>query len=244
MMGYTHIALGAAIALSTAVVGDDISPSVFIVATIAGEIGGIVPDIDMKDTSKITDAGRSRVASVILLGLGIGLDYFLKLGIYNEIISRGYYSIVGLVAFILLLFIGSRTPHRSFSHSALFVLITSIAFFLIYPPSLPYYFTGITLHIILDMFNKQGVYLLYPIKLGNGFALGLCKSNRIANKVFYFIGVILLISASAMYFEQIISWEQSIAPAIILVATVLILHFVRKKSEKEIRHIMHINKEL
>lgn len=77
MMGYTHAAIGAAGALSLAALNGDGSPVLYITATVAGALGGVAVDIDTRDNlknPKVTDAGRTRLATAGLLVISILLD--------------------------------------------------------------------------------------------------------------------------------------------------------------------------
>ena len=228
MMGYTHAAIGAAGALSLAALNGDGSPALYITAALAGAVGGVAVDIDTRDNltnPKVTDAGRTRLAIVGLLGISILLDWFFKTGILMTAISRQYTALTGLIVFAVALLIGFFSPHRTFSHSLLFIAITAIGVYCIYPDAAIYYCIGGLLHLLFDMlnnpFNNHGVWLLYPIKTGKGF-----------------------VGMSVFYFWRIGDVMKAISPAIVLVYMVVAMHFVRQKSEKEQRHIMHMRGEL
>ena len=251
MMGYTHAAIGAAGALSLAALNGNGSPTIYITASLAGALGGVAVDIDTRDNltnPKITDAGRTRLAIVGLLGISILLDWFFKTGILMTAISRQYTALTGLIVFAVALLIGVFSPRRTFSHSLLFIAITTIGVYCIYPDAATYYFVGGVLHLLFDMlnnpFNNHGVWLLYPIKTGKGIALGICKAARTGNKICYFAGIILFVGMSVFYFWRIGDVMKAISPAIVLVYMVVAMHFVRQKSEKEQRHIMHMRGEL
>lgn len=251
MMGYTHAAIGAAGALAVATFYGDGSPEQFLIASVAGAVGGVAIDIDTRDNHtnpKVTDAGRTRLAAIGLVGVGVALDFILKTGILFDIIARQYFALGGLAGFIAVMLIGLFSPHRTFSHSLLFVLISSAAVYFICPEAVVYYSIGCLLHLIFDMLNHQfenhGIWLLYPIKTGKGIALGVCKAARKGNKVFYFIGIVLFALLSGFYIWQIGDLTKSIIPAVILLYMIVVMHFVRRKSEKEQRHIMHMRGEL
>ena len=98
MMGYTHAAIGAAGALSLAALNGDGAPALYITAALAGAVGGVAVDIDTRDNltnPKVTDAGRTRLAIVGLLGISILLDWFFKTGILMTAISRQYTALTG-----------------------------------------------------------------------------------------------------------------------------------------------------
>lgn len=251
MMGYTHATIGAAGAVSLAALYGDGSTACNITASIAGALGGVVVDIDTRDNltnPKVTDAGRTRIAIMGLLGISILVDWVFKTGIITTTLSRQYTALIGLIVFAVPLLIGFFSSHRTFSHSLLFVVITSIGVYCIYPVAVTYYFIGGVLHLLFDMlnnpFNNHGVWLLYPIKTGKGIAFGICKAARKGNKICYFAGIIMFVGMSAFYFWKVGDAIKVIAPAIILVYMIVAMHFVRQKSEKEQRHIMHMRGEL
>ena len=232
MMGYTHAVIGAGGALMISVACGEATPEQYLIATIAGTLGGVVVDIDTKDNHR-----NPKI-----------LDLILKSGVLNEIIGRQYLALAGGVSLLVVLVIGYLSQHRTFSHSLLFILLSSIAVSFIYPKAVPYFFSGGILHLLYDMLNNpfenHGIWLLYPIKTGKGIALGVCKAARIGNKVFYFIGLIIFSILSILYIWEIGDFTKSVAVVLIFLYMVVSLHFVRLKSEKEQRHIMHMRGEL
>ena len=93
-------------------------------------------------------------------------------------------------------------------NSLLFVVITSVSVYCIYPDTAVYYFIGSILHLLFDMLNNpfqnHGVWLLYPIETGKGIALGICKAARTGNKICYFVGIISFVVISVFYFWGVI----------------------------------------
>lgn len=251
MMGYTHAAIGAGSALAYSMVVGDGSPELYVVSTITGALGGVAIDVDVHDhktNPKVTDGSRSRIAIAILLGVGAILDFVFKFGIMSVVIDRQYVAIGGVIAFVALMIIGYNTDHRSFTHSILFTVLTGACIFAVFPYATEYYVIGCISHLLLDLLNgkyhEHGVWLFYPIKIGKGIALGWCKAGRKGNKVFYFIGIIAFIAMSALYIWQINDLHNSIAPGIVFIYFVIAMHFVRRKSEREQRHIMHMKGEI
>lgn len=249
MMGYTHVAIGAGGALAVATFGPYTSPEMYMVVAITGALGGVAVDIDTKDhysNPKVTDAGRSRLAILIMLGLGVALDYVFSFGILQYILSRKYIALGGAIAFLLLMLIGHFTEHRTFSHSILFTILTTVCVYCVCPGAAVFYFVGCVLHLILDMFNypfnDHGILLFFPIK-GKGIAFGVCKAARTGNKVIYFIGMAIFV-AMTVYLLWKMDESYYIQSIIIGVYMIVAMHFVRKVSEKEQRHIMHMRGEL
>ena len=92
MMGYTHLVIGSGGALVIALLCGANTPDAYLISSVAGALGGVVIDSDARDhfsNPKVTDAGRTRLATIGLLLVGIGLDVFLSIGVLNAIISRG-----------------------------------------------------------------------------------------------------------------------------------------------------------
>ena len=251
MMGYTHAVIGAAGALTAAALIGNTSPDTFIMASLAGALGGVAIDIDAKDhfeNPKVTEAGRTRLVVLGLLVVGAIVDLFFADGTLYYIVTMGNIGIGGAVGFAVLLLLGHFTEHRTFTHSLLFVILTTIAVFCVLPYLAGYYALGGVLHLILDLFNYQfnhhGVWLFYPIRTGKGIAFGLCKAARTGNKVLYFIGVIWFILLTAYFILMREPGDEVVAPVILSAYLLVCLHFVRVKSEKEQRHIMHMRGEL
>ena len=251
MMGYTHVAVGAAGAVGLAASAGFTTPEAYILAASFGALGGAAPDIDVDNHFShptMTDGIRTMIACLGMMALSVVLDLVLKIGIMSTIVTEKYTAIGGLIVFIILMGIGHFTEHRTFTHSLLFTVLTTICIGVVKADAAPYYLVGCALHIILDLFNKKyhshGVRLLYPLKIGNGIAFGLCKSDKAANKALYFIGLVCFVAVTIHFIMQIGSITKSIAPIAILVYMVIVMHFVREKSERELRCLMHIHGEL
>ena len=257
MMGYTHAVIGASAALAVGMITGESNPGTYEAAAIMGALGGIAVDIDVKDQfddPKVTDGLRSKLAVLGLLVLGAILAFIFKLDIIAPILTNGFLPIVGLVIFVVALIIGFISPHRTFSHSLWFVLITSIGIGLISYDFAIYYCVGCLLHIFLDFFNHKinnsgknhGVWLLYPIRIGKGIAFGWCKAAGKGNKAFYFIGLILFILQSVSYIvlcNDKNGVKGAIVPIVIMIYMIIVMHLVRRKTEKEMRHIDHMQGE-
>lgn len=247
-MGYTHAVIGAGGALAAASTLGYVTPDTFLLATVAGAMGGVAPDVDVKDNKKVKDGTRSRIAVLMIAAAGLLLDQLFGYGAISELLQRQYVSMVGIIAFIVFLVVGHFTEHRTFTHSILFTVITTGCVFAFSPKMSAYYFVGCLLHIILDLlngkFNHHGIWLFYPIKIGEGIAFGLCQAARTGNKVFYFVGFVIYAIAAALCVSQFRESQDWIAPAAEILVMAITLRYARSKSEKEQRHLMYIKGEL
>lgn len=252
MMGYTHAAIGAAGGLAVAIIlsEGEATSALYVTATVAGIIGGIAVDadvIDQRGEKKVTDGSRSRLAAIGILIVGLLLDVGFEMGIISSILSAPNVRI-GLAGFVILFLIahliGRIVGHRTFSHSLWFILLTTVCIALIYPAAGGYFFIGAILHLLFDLLNNNapnkdgtwhGVWLFYPIKRGEGIALRKCKAFGQGNTALYFTAIFFYIMLTIYYVVLMGGIEQAVAPIVLLIATVVILHFVRRKSEKELR---------
>lgn len=240
MMGYTHIAIGSAVAVSTSLLFDQPSPTQFLIASVAGAVGGIIVDVDVKDSKhpKITDGSRSRLAVIGFIILGLLIDLVFRSGIWKYLIAQKNTVLAGVIALTVLSVAGHHTDHHVLTHTLLFLFLITICISLIYPPATKFFVVGFIMHLLLDMLNYgyqgRGIMLLYPFKKTGGIALRICNASQTGNKVAYFIGIALFVLVSVVYaFSFKKMWYG--LPVIILVAyLVVVLHFVRITSEQEI----------
>ena len=247
MMGYTHVAVSTAGALVMAGCMGMTSPESFLTAVAAGTVGGIAPDfdvIDKKGSYAITDGSRSRIAALCTVVVAAALDYLAGFGAIPAVIQRGSLSIAGLVAFAVLAFVCRKGGHRFFSHSILCGSLMTACVWLMYPPLAPFFAVGFALHVMLDMvnypFNGHGVMLLYPKDTGELFAFGWCKSSGRANRVLYYVGIVTLAGLTFWWLAKgQIESNAAVVPLALFFVLATLLHVVRVKSEREIRHKEH-----
>lgn len=186
MMSRTHVAMG--IATSLLVMHPQNTEECF-VSLIGGALGGIVCDVDTVKNDYKNDAHIGQY-----LGFGIPiivllLDYFLKTGICEKVISSCFPAIiVGSVLFVALYIVGYFCDHRSFTHSFLALGLMTVAIGMIHKPIAISFAIGFVCHLLLDSINKKELRLLFPIKKGICFRL--CYAGKLANKIFLFIGIV------------------------------------------------------
>lgn len=186
MMGKTHIAVGTACAL--AVVGSSGLPGC-LAALIGGPLGSIACDLDTKSNSHCRDALVSRFIAVILAVFSIVVALLYKESFAGLLALDIDYQMLIAAAFLILAIILSRiSPHRSFSHSLLALVLWTLPLALISPMVAAAFIIGFISHIILDLLNKKPVRVFFPI--GDGFCLKLCHADGLMNKVLLVGGII------------------------------------------------------
>lgn len=194
MMSKTHIAVGMAAALALAQTG---SAESCIAAVIGGSVGGIIADCDITPSRAHRDAlvGRLIVAGIALVAIAI--DSQTGAGICGYIVDNlGVSLVAGVLLFAGLTAVGARSDHRSFTHSLVAMAAFCFAVYLACEPLLPYFAAGYASHLALDVTNKQGIKLFWPIKAG--VSLGLCSAKGVANKATCAVGAIAAIALLAL----------------------------------------------
>jgi len=180
----THIV--AANALALAITKPDTMSKLILTVGVA-TIGSILSDVDVKDSVPDKLFDRLMISLITIICFSLGLKYIFNIDIHSMIEKFNLYFsyFVSIAIFIILAYLGSKTPHRSFTHSIfgcfIFTAILSYGFGLdvLIPFALAY-----LSHIVLDLFNMKGVSILYPSKQKICFKL--CESSgKINDFIFY-----------------------------------------------------------
>lgn len=175
MDGQTHAALGAATAL---VIIRPAEPKTLIATAAVGAFAGILPDIDT----------GGKVASIIhkitLAFICIVCFFVCQAALTGSTVIESIddsgmaINMLGLAILIGFSIFGDTQPHRGFTHSVLALLISSFSAYLIFKNLALAFCIGYASHLLIDMVNKKGEQLLYPMP--NRWCLNLCKANGLA----------------------------------------------------------------
>lgn len=156
-------------------------------------LGGLVPDVDLKDSTSDKLFDRLMTSLITIVLMSVFIKYFFDIDLYCKIkeCSEIFNYLVSICLFIVMSYLGSKSSHRSFTHSILGLIIYSsiLSYGFGMNIIIPYFVSHLS-HIVLDLFNKKGVALFYPSKYRLCF--GICESNGKVNK-FLFISFSLLI---------------------------------------------------
>ena len=211
MMGHTHLAVGVAVGLAIFV------PKTWpeLLAGIgAGALGGLICDIDVGTSKSHKRADMITMFSAIIVAAVILADWFFHVGIQEKLMQNETFAQVfaPTIAFIGICAYGKGTSHRSFMHSILALVLLTACVGIALPVAAPYFCLGFLSHIIIDIFNKKRVRILWPSK--KGVCLKLCSSHGKVNKILFYSGTFIsclciLFSVYSMYdwakFMQIIN---------------------------------------
>ena len=169
------------------------SISSLLVTSCFASLGGLLPDVDLKDSTSDKLFDRLMTSLITVFVMSFLLKYFFCFDVLECIkeFCDIFSYLIGICIFIFLGYFGSKFSHRSFTHSILGLFIYSGILFYGFGFGVIPYFVSHLSHIILDLFNKKGVALFYPSKFRLCFEL--CDSNGKANKFLFCLFSILIV---------------------------------------------------
>ena len=183
-MSKAHIAVGMAAALAIAPTG---SVESCVAAVVGGSVGGVIADCDIHPSRAHKDALVGRLIVVGIAAVALIADRYVNAGLCDYLVAHlGVPLLAGIALFAVLTFAGGHTDHRSFTHSLVAMAAFCMAVYLACAPLLPYFAVGYASHLVLDLTNKQGIQLFWP--LHKEVCLGLCKAKGMANTVVLIAG--------------------------------------------------------
>lgn len=201
MTGKTHLAMGLATSL---IIIRPMTLSDIIVCTGASIVGALICDIDIK-TSNSRSAFNTILGVIVILAIIEGyVNYRFNFSIITMVLeeSNMYRLMSGLAVFIVACIVCKEFPHRSFTHSAIGVVMFSLMIFYIFPDMMMPFAVAMVSHIVLDMLNKKSVLVWYPLK--KGASLGLCTANGTVNNILCLVGTFICLIYFYYFFTVII----------------------------------------
>ncbi len=194
MMGKTHIAVGIA---SAYILMQPKTPTEFVVATVGGSIGGVMADIDVKiDTRNVfarkatMDAPYGEALAIALSSCAIAADFLLGGDIVSGVIQQRGLALAGVALLVGFVVFGRRGEHRDRTHSILAQFVSTVAVSLIDVRIAIAYSIGYASHLLIDLLNKKGIRLLYPMK--KTFCFKVCYADRLGNEALLIVGVCII----------------------------------------------------
>lgn len=200
MTGKTHMSVGVG-AATVLLPTNDIKT--IMGGTALALIGSLLVDIDTEKSEGSVMLKEAAAGVVILVVLGLILNDRYKINILNYILGNKKLDdmIPALGILLIALVIGKVSSHRSFMHSIVGVIAFTVPAYMILGETLcKWFFVGYVSHIAIDLFNKKGVRLLYPLK--SGVCLDMCKADGKADKALFFVFIGVTISKYITVFTQ------------------------------------------
>ena len=89
-------------------------------------IGGLLPDVDLKDSTSDKLFDRLMTSLVTIVLMSVFIKYFFDIDLYCKIKECSYINyLVSVCLFIVMAYLGSKSSHRSFTHSILGLFVYS-----------------------------------------------------------------------------------------------------------------------
>ncbi|WP_425446690.1 metal-dependent hydrolase [Dethiothermospora halolimnae] len=176
MQGKTHMIIGAAASVTTALKYPIESGIILITASV---IGALLPDLDHPN-SKINQSilffNNKKFMMYLFFTVGLGLI------VYDLRVDNNIYSLLGVS-----LIITSLSGHRSFTHSIVGIgLFSTVAYLFSEKYGIPEIWIGFTLgyisHLVADFFTVAGIQLFFPVEKRVKFPINI-KTGSMAENV-------------------------------------------------------------
>lgn len=181
MMGKTHLCVGMASALLVALPAAGEGLAVPLAALAGGALGGVTADVDILDNGLFSDAHTSQMSAVGVVALALFADSLFHAGLWKDITASQRALSLGLIAYGVLLVLGFFSAHRTFTHSLLAGALFTGAVSLLSLPLAGFYAIGYGSHLALDLLNRTGMQIFYP--LPGRHCLRLCYAGGWANSL-------------------------------------------------------------
>lgn len=192
MLSKTHASVGVAAAL---LMQPPTTIPMLGAAIAVSAVSGTMSDIDERH-SKAKKSFDKLIGLLFILTLAITImDYCLDIKVIDFLFlnSNVAQSLCAVLMFALICFYGCGQSHRGFMHSfaCCFMLTTVIA--LLFPSVCIYFCIAFISHIALDVLNKKGEQLFWPLKWRT--CLGICSSDGAMNSILLAFGLIATLYA-------------------------------------------------
>lgn len=193
MMGKTHLAVG--MAVGAALAAPD--PAGCAAALAAGAFGGVLADADALRNDKNHDALTAEGLAFGVVLAAIAAAYLFGWGL-QEYVSANAFSVgAGIAGVSLMWLFGIFQNHRGCMHSLIALLLFSVCMTLISPAVGLAGMAGYASHLALDLTNRRGLCLLWPMR--RRFCLRLFYADKKANAACMWLG---LAAAAAITFAK------------------------------------------
>lgn len=178
MTGKTHFAAGEAAVL---LLLHPSTPKELALCVGTAAIGSLLPDVDSTTSKSHKELSLLLSISTIALIIITALELHFDLGIIRLLQRETNLLriVLGVAAFLMICGIGLTLPHRSFMHSITCLMLLSGIVWEIFPVLLPAFFVSMSSHLILDLLNRKGLQLFFP--LDGRYCLHLCPASGRVN---------------------------------------------------------------
>ena len=187
MTGKTHLAAGMAAALCVSA-PNTLGRCALIMT--CGALGGVFADTDALKSDRRRDAIFARACSLAALAAFLVFALYLETDFAARLDSARPRVLTGAAGLVLLWLAGTYFRHRGFMHSLPGMALFTLCAHLVYPPVTSACLAGYASHLLLDLFNKKGLRLLWP--LSPTFCLTLCRADGAADKLLFLFSLAIV----------------------------------------------------
>ena len=199
MTGKTHVIVGAAAGLvaASALAPGLASPAGLACAAAGGALGGMLPDLDVRNTARPLQERLARGGCAALLVAGLAMEAAAGWPLARRAAEAGLEVVAaGAIALLALCCAARLSTHRGFSHSLLALAGFAAATWLVCPPLAPCVAAGMASHLALDALGRRPVRLAWPAR--RGVCLGLCKTDGVVEACCLVAGLAVAVYAVLM----------------------------------------------
>lgn len=185
MTGKTHFVVGEAAAL---LLTHPNTPKSLALCIGTAAIGALVSDVDSTTSRSHKELDTLLSITAAALVTTTVLELYFDLGIVRllQTQTNAVRILLGLAAFLLVCGYGMDKPHRSFMHSLPCLFLLSFLVWEMFPALLPAFFISMASHLLLDLTNRRGLRLLFPLRWKLCFKL--CPSSGRVNDLVCHVG--------------------------------------------------------
>lgn len=182
----THISVGEAAAL---LLIHPRTPKELVLCLGTAAIGSLISDVDSTSSKSHKELNTLLSVTAFAVVTASYLELHYDLGILRLLQQETSLSriLLGLLPLLLICSYGMKCPHRSFMHSLPCLFLLSFLIWEVFPTLLPAFFIGMLSHLLLDLTNRRGLQLFYPLKWR--FCLKLWPSQGRMNDLICDLGV-------------------------------------------------------
>ena len=174
------------------------TPAGCVATVMVASLGSVICDVDVRPSEKAKDAFRWRMVALVLTCCLLAYDHYLGGPVCAYIIQHlGREVVSGLAGMVATTVAAALAPHRTFSHSLVALALWSGSMRLLCDPLAAPFCVGIATHLALDLTNRKGVRLFWPLK--TDVALGIWKADGLANSLLSLLGLVASVALLAIF---------------------------------------------
>lgn len=219
MTGRTHMAVGAAAALLAAPLASRLTGAPVtgvapvLQALLGGMVGGMLPDTDVATSTGSKELRRAWAALAVLVACGLAYDHLHGSDLLVDVASHfSYEQIAGAAVLVATCAVGRASGHRGFSHSIPALVFATFGMWMLCKPLAAAFGVGYLSHLVLDVLNKKGIRLLWPMRVSA--RLGLFESGGVADWLLLVAGIATCAIVAAARLDALPAWIAGLPAAV------------------------------